>query len=359
MPTIVNGLLTTVPPNLPVAPKDYEARYHDQLNNILRLFFNQAYGSLGTLIGPLGGQHLNAPLLSAYDVTTQYDGSTSIPYAVRFGTTAIGKGITVESRLFSGTAGISTTTMTVSAVSSGRLFPSMLLSGTGVTSGTYVYLQLSSTATAVATPTGSGTTGTPTLTVSSATGIEPRQFVSGTGVPANTRVISVVGTTVTLSANLTTGASGTYTFRPWGYEGTYSVSPSQSVSSTLITGNLPSMITPAQPGIYNVQFSLQFTNVTNNTVHDVDVWFRKNDVDIADSNSQFSIPGAHSGHNGQLIAALNYFVELEAGDNLEIVWHTTNSDVSIETIAAQTNPIRPQIPSAIVTVTFVSTITTA
>jgi hypothetical protein len=33
--------LNATPPNLPLAPEQYERRYQDQLNNILRLFFNQ------------------------------------------------------------------------------------------------------------------------------------------------------------------------------------------------------------------------------------------------------------------------------------------------------------------------------
>ena len=33
--------LNATPPNLPLAPDEYERRYQDQLNNILRLFFNQ------------------------------------------------------------------------------------------------------------------------------------------------------------------------------------------------------------------------------------------------------------------------------------------------------------------------------
>jgi hypothetical protein len=231
----------------------------------------------------------------------------------------------------------------------------MLLSGTSVTSGTYVYLQLSSTATAIATPTGSGGgAGLFTFTVSDATGIEARQFVSGTGIVANTRVVSVVGTTITVNTALTGAVSGTVTFRPWGYEGTYLVSPSQTTASTTISGNLPSLIIPAYSGVYNIQYSLQFTNTDNNTIHDVDVWFRKNDVDIDNSNSVFSVPGKHTGANGQLIAVVNFFVEAQAGDEFEIIWHTSSSTVYIETIPAQTSPIRPAAPSAIATVSFVS-----
>ena len=33
--------LNVTPPNLPLAPSEYERRYQDQLNSILRLFFNQ------------------------------------------------------------------------------------------------------------------------------------------------------------------------------------------------------------------------------------------------------------------------------------------------------------------------------
>jgi hypothetical protein len=29
------------PPNLPLGPEEYDRRYQDQLNNILRLFFNE------------------------------------------------------------------------------------------------------------------------------------------------------------------------------------------------------------------------------------------------------------------------------------------------------------------------------
>ena len=32
---------TTTSPNLPIAPVDYSQQYQDQLNNVLRLYFNQ------------------------------------------------------------------------------------------------------------------------------------------------------------------------------------------------------------------------------------------------------------------------------------------------------------------------------
>ena len=114
-----------------------------------------------------------------------------------------------------------------------------------------------------------------------------------------------------------------------------------------------SRITAKSYGIYNVQFSIQFVN-TDTQIHDVDVWFRKNGTNIANSNSQFSVPNSHGGVDGHLIAALNFWVELSPNDYVELMWNTTNTNVSIQQIPAQTSPTRPATPSVIVTVNFAS-----
>ena len=46
--------LNATAPNLPLAPNEYERRYQDQLNNILRLYFNQLSNP-----GDIGGTTLN------------------------------------------------------------------------------------------------------------------------------------------------------------------------------------------------------------------------------------------------------------------------------------------------------------
>jgi hypothetical protein len=43
------ALSQVVAPNLPLAPKEYDRRYSDQLNNVLRLYFNQLDNILGQL----------------------------------------------------------------------------------------------------------------------------------------------------------------------------------------------------------------------------------------------------------------------------------------------------------------------
>jgi hypothetical protein len=115
-----------------------------------------------------------------------------------------------------------------------------------------------------------------------------------------------------------------------------------------------SRITVADAGIWNLQFSLQFTNTTNAS-QDVDVWFRVNGTNIANSNSRYGLaPRKGAGDPFHVIMALNYFASLNATDYIEIMWRTTDTGVSIEQYAAGTSPTRPAIPSAIATMSFVS-----
>jgi hypothetical protein len=106
-------------------------------------------------------------------------------------------------------------------------------------------------------------------------------------------------------------------------------------------------------GLYNVQFSAQFVN-TDNSIHDIDVWFRKNGTDIANSNSRYSVPNRHGSVDGHLIAALNFFVALEKNDYVEIIWRTDNTSISLESLPAGTSPTRPLIPSVIATISYLS-----
>lgn len=119
-----------------------------------------------------------------------------------------------------------------------------------------------------------------------------------------------------------------------------------------------SRITVAVDGLWNLQFSLQIKNVSNDG-QDFDIWFRKNGTNIADSNSRFHAPARKSsGDPSHLVAALNFYVDMLAGDYIEIVGCVTSTDLSLEAFPAGTSPTRPAVPSAIVTMTFVSNLPT-
>jgi len=55
---------------------------------------------------------------------------------------------------------------------------------------------------------------------------------------------------------------------------------------------------------------------------------------------------------------LNFFIELDAGDYVEIIYKVDNVNVTLEHFAAGSSPTRPAVPSAIATVSFVSNLPT-
>lgn len=276
-------------PDVGSAPQTYDSNYVNQSNGTTRTFFTRLTNALAAMLGPRGGKYLNAPYGAFQDSTDQTDGSVAVAYYFRFNTTDYSNGISVSSRTASFTGSIATTVLTVSAVSAGSIYPSMQISGTGVTAGTRIVAQLTGTA----------------------------------------------------------GGTGTYT-----------VSTSQTVVSTAMTGDLPSKINVSQSGLYNVQFSAQFINTTND-VQEISIWFRKNGTDVAQSNSEFGIKQRKStGTASRLIASMNFILELAENDYFEMMWRVTDSGVSLEhfpaVTASVTTPAIPETPSIIVTVTFLS-----
>lgn len=289
MPNLNQQIQVPALPDVGSAPQGYDRAYVDQSNGSIRTFLIKLVNSMAALFGPRGGKYLNAPYGAFQDNTDQTDGSTAVAYFFRFNTTDFSNGVSLSSRTASFTGSIATTTLTVSAVSAGTIFPSMQISGTGVTAGTRIVAQLTGTA----------------------------------------------------------GGTGTYT-----------VSVSQTVASTAMTGDLPSRIQVAQDGIYDFQFSAQLVNTTND-VQTVSIWFRKNGTNIANSNSEFGIkPRKSTGAPSQTIAAANFFVDMVKDDYIEIMWRVSDSGVSLEHFAAVaasgTTPAIPATPSIILTVTFVS-----
>jgi len=106
-----------------------------------------------------------------------------------------------------------------------------------------------------------------------------------------------------------------------------------------------SRITIANAGVYNIQFSAQFDK-TDSGDDTVQIWFQKNGSNIANSNTEMTL----TGNNGKHVAAWNFFVNASSGDYFEICWHSSDTAVFINYIAAATTPTRPAIPSVILTV---------
>jgi hypothetical protein len=102
-------------------------------------------------------------------------------------------------------------------------------------------------------------------------------------------------------------------------------------------------------GTYNWQISVQLSN-SDSQAHSFDIWGRKNGVDIPDSNTSYTVPSSHGGAPGRVVPALNFWMDLEAGDYVQVMWFTDNALVRIEYTGPQESPARPATPSIILTV---------
>jgi hypothetical protein len=109
----------------------------------------------------------------------------------------------------------------------------------------------------------------------------------------------------------------------------------------------PTQITLANTGIYNIQFSLQLEKTGGSGNFTIDMWLRKNGVDIPDTTGKVVLTGAVNA--SPIVAAWNYLLDLAAGDYVQLMWSTTNNNAVI--LAAAATPPHPGIPSAILTVT--------
>ena len=127
-----------------------------------------------------------------------------------------------------------------------------------------------------------------------------------------------------------------------------------------ISGVDNTRITFSQSGVYKLTFSLSFKNTTNDG-QSIDVWFRYNGTDVANSNSRFFIPARKStGDPSYLIAVTPYTgIAQNDDDYVEIMWRVSDTNVVMEHLPAVTaspgvTPAIPATPSALVQADFIS-----
>jgi hypothetical protein len=109
-------------------------------------------------------------------------------------------------------------------------------------------------------------------------------------------------------------------------------------------------------GQYLVTFSLQVTN-RSNAVQEFEVWAGYNGTNYPLSNTRFDIPARKSGSVwSHIVPAITgiFTVANPQTEYLTIKWWASSTDVFLEHYPAGTSPTRPEIPSVILTVNFVS-----
>ena len=82
-------------------------------------------------------------------------------------------------------------------------------------------------------------------------------------------------------------------------------------------------------------------------------------MDVLGTGSKFDVIAKHGGIDGFVIAACNFFVELQAGDTVEMWAAASDVAVTFDATPAQTTPFpMPAIPSVVATLSFVSNLPT-
>ena len=168
------------------------------------------------------------------------------------------------------------------------------------------------------------------------------QAAGVTAIPAGTAGIgSVYGSfqdSTTQTGSTTAGVAFTFNGDDFGGAG----------GITLVSG---SRIKVPATGIYNFQFSAQFSSLDNAST-DVWVWVKKNGTaDIAGTTGLVGMmPRKSAGVSSHVLPAWNYFLSLNANDYIELYWLKETTNITLTAFAASTSPAYPATPSIIATI---------
>lgn len=112
-----------------------------------------------------------------------------------------------------------------------------------------------------------------------------------------------------------------------------------------------SKITFTKAGTYNVNYSLQIVNA-DSVQNDLNVFLKKNGVNVVDSNSIFTVPGRKNTNiHGKLVATSPIPVDVEAGDYIQIYAHTDDPLLTIASLDLDAVHNIPAAPGVIIIVT--------
>lgn len=98
-------------------------------------------------------------------------------------------------------------------------------------------------------------------------------------------------------------------------------------------------------GLYSVQFSAQVFRSAGSSNREIDIWFRVNGADVADSNTRMTVKDNSVYH----VASWNIFLNLVASDMVEIYWLVSDANIELRAEAATASV--PATPSIIATIT--------
>lgn len=129
-----------------------------------------------------------------------------------------------------------------------------------------------------------------------------------------------------------------------GTSNTMSLSTTDISSGVIISGSINDKIKFLNSGIYNVQFSAQLDKTAAGPDFVIYIWIKQNNNDIPISNTAVTTLG---GSNAKTVAAWNWFINASAGDYVQLMWASAQSDARIQYNSSPA--YGPAVPSLIVT----------
>jgi hypothetical protein len=145
-------------------------------------------------------------------------------------------------------------------------------------------------------------------------------------------------------------SGGFYTTGSFGFYGAFcstgsqtnpvaNISRSMQLETTELSNGVSivsgSRITVANTGVYNLQFSAQLEK-SNNGADTVYIWFKKNGANVPRSNTSVDVL-KQAGGSGRFVAAWNYVDTFNAGDYIEIIWQSADTNMQLAFDAATGN----------------------
>lgn len=103
-------------------------------------------------------------------------------------------------------------------------------------------------------------------------------------------------------------------------------------------------ITFAHPGVYRLEWNLQFRNQDASSEHDASVWIRKNGSNVTASKGVIAVPARRGQVNGHTIGAWSWVSEISAGDNIQLMLNVNSTDVDLFVFGAGSSPTSPTSP---------------
>lgn len=109
-------------------------------------------------------------------------------------------------------------------------------------------------------------------------------------------------------------------------------------------------VTVTNAGTYTKVFTVSLQKTTGGAPALASIWLRYNNVDLPYSNQEIIVPNQTS----LLFVTGNYTLDMAANSVLSMHWSCSDISVQLTALPQQTNPVRPEIPSAKITLTRIS-----